>query len=90
MTELIDRGAELVDVRHASRAQHEVLLETLLGLGVQGAVEVGGDELDELLTGQMGWPSHLLQFFTVAEVVLGQLMSDSGPGAVQQHSLVDR
>jgi hypothetical protein len=32
----------------------EVILEALLGLGVHGVIEVGGDELDELLTRQMG------------------------------------
>jgi hypothetical protein len=47
--EFADGGAELVEVAFAAVAEGEVVDEACFGLGIEGVVEEGGDELDEFV-----------------------------------------
>src|SRR3954454_11312854 len=56
LAEQVDRGAVLREVAVAARAQLHVLLEGATLVLRQGAVEVGGHQLDELLAGHVVTP----------------------------------
>src|SRR5262245_39625682 len=53
MAEHVDRLPHLVDVRVTRRTGHDVLLEARAIARVERTLEVLGDELDELLAGQI-------------------------------------